>query len=247
MKKVLITGASEGIGRALARKFAFSGFEVTAIARNEDRLLDLINEIGKEHHYLVVDLTKENDLKKVIHLIRHTHFDVLINNAGFGIYGAFTTIPLEKHLELLDLNCKTLLTLSHIFLSNSKPGDALVNISSVVSFASWPYSPVYAASKAFVTSLTESLWYEFRSKGVYVLTLCPGATNTKFHSRAGGKKDTQLTWTQNPEDVAETVWAALIKRKDPTVISGWFNKVFIFSLRFLPRKLTIVLMDRISK
>ena len=235
MKRALVTGASEGIGRALALRMAIDGFIVTAVARNENRLKELINELGAGagHDYVVADLTARENLSQVCALFAATHYDVVINNAGFGVYGDFQTVDLSKVMNMMQLNCLSLLEISQAYLKSSARGDALVNISSVGSYVPMPTAAVYSATKAFVTNLTMSLWYEQRKRGVYVCAICPGPTTSKFHERAGGKSSDGGPEFSNesPDAVADTTSRALKRRCRPVVISGPL-KWLVFLTRF---------------
>ena len=243
--KVLITGASEGIGRAFATRFARDGYEVTAVARNESRLQELISEIGEKHRHIVADLTKSEDLNRVCDYIKTQGYDLLINNAGFGVTGKFRDTEIEKHVSVLRLNCEALMVLSHCFLQTAKSGDALINVSSVLAFIPTPYNSVYAATKAFVTSLTNSLWYEARSKGVYVMGLCPGLTRTEFQKRSGREKIMYPPLvTQDPDDVVNYALKGLAKRKSPVIISGPKNSFISELSRFIPRKFLVNIAGR---
>ncbi len=171
-------------------------------------------------------------------------FNLLINNAGFGVYGAFYKTELSKLESMVRLNCDALVALSHAFLQQAQEGDALINVSSALAFMPAPSLGVYAASKAFVTSFTESLWYEQKARGVYVMGLCPGVTATVFHQRAGGDEAHRppAAITQTPDDVVETAMQALAERSKPTVVSGIKNKMATNLTRILPRKGIVKMM-----
>ncbi len=160
----LVTGASSGIGSVFARELVKDGYTVTCVARNEDKLKDLVGEIGSEHRYLRADLADEAQRQIVCEDIRESQYSLLVNNAGYGIYDRFTTIAIDKSNHLIEVNLKALVQLSHVFLKNSKPGDALINVSSVLSLLPYPGGAVYSATKAFVTNFTEALWYEHKDK-----------------------------------------------------------------------------------
>lgn len=246
-KNAIITGASEGIGKALAKRLAFEGYTITAVARNEGNLKQLINDIGNTHSSIVADLTTESGLLKVIQAINNDKVDLLINNAGIGAVGRFTDLPISDYSKVLALNCEAVVKLSYAFLKTAKQGDALVNISSSLAFMPMPMVGLYAATKAFVTSLSESLWYEQKPKGVYVLGFCPGITSTNFNANAGDNQTAMPKFmTQTPEQVAIEVVKALKKRKKPTVNSGIINKLFVFLTRFMSRKTNVSLMGKMG-
>jgi short-subunit dehydrogenase len=245
--RVLVTGASEGIGRSFAKRFASLGYAVTAVARTESRLRDLLGELGDGGHtYLVADLSSDTGVASLFEHLSHHSYDVWINNAGFGAYGAFHEVP-DDFERMLRLNCLTLTRVSQAYLKQAKPGDALINVSSIASFLPMPYSAHYAATKAFVTSLTESLWAESKSRGIYVMCLCPGSTDTLFHQSSGGSADRFPAWaSQTPDQVVEIALRALRRRSQPLVLCG-FQKWIAFIGRFVPKKWSLSLSERVLK
>ena len=222
MKKALITGASSGIGSVFAKKLARQGYDVTCVARNEEKLLALTKELGDSHRYIRADLTDTDDLTAICQEISDSKYTLLVNNAGYGIYDHFENIPLEKVHHLIRLNVSTLVDLSHVFLKSASSGDALINVSSTLSLLPYPGGAVYSATKAFVTNFTEALWYEYKDQGIYVMALLPGVTDTNFHNVAIGQRDYQAPSGPSypPEVVVNEALAALRKRKSPTLISG---------------------------
>lgn len=249
MPKALVTGASEGIGRAFSKQLAAQGYELTVVARNEKRLAEFVKEIsGARHQILVADLSTNSGIEKVTRDIRENHYDVLINNAGFGVYGRFDQASLEKLQEMLRLNCQALVVLSHAYLQGAKAGDALLNVSSTLAFLPMPFLSVYSATKAFVTSFSESLWYEQKEKDVFVMGLCPGITSTNFHDRAGGKgHDMPSYLTQTPDQVATIGLRALSRRCKPTVICGASNFMAASATRLITRSATVRMIGRQSQ
>lgn len=246
-KRALVTGASEGIGYVFAKRLAAEGYDVTAVARNEDRLKQLVAEMGGGHSYIVADLTTAAGQDAIIQAISARHFDLLINNAGIAAMGKFTDIPLKRHAEVLTLNCETVVKLSYAYLKTATAGDALVNVSSALAFMPMPVIGLYSATKAFVTSFSESLWFEQKSRGVYVMGLCPGITSTNFNENSGGgKADTPKLMTQTPEQVVNNALQALKSRKKPTVISGPVNNIFAFMSRLMSRKAIASMMGQMG-
>jgi len=244
-KTALVTGASEGIGRVFAQKLAKEGFTVTGVARSESKLQGLVKEIGAKHGYIVADLSTESGQKKIAKELGENHYDLLINNAGVGAVGKFLEIPLEKQISMLKLNCEAVVNLSFSFLKKSKSGDALINVSSTLAFMPMPSIGLYSATKAFVTSFTESLWFEQKTRGVYVMGLCPGITSTNFQVNSGGKmEDIPQNLAQTPQAVVENAWKALQARKNPTVISGKKNAVMTVMTKMMPRKSTVTMMGK---
>jgi short-subunit dehydrogenase len=137
-RTALVTGASEGIGNVFARRLASEGYVVTGVARNEENLKKLTGELGGEHSYIVADLATTAGQDKIVKAISEKHFDLLVNNAGIASVGNFAEIPLKRHLEVLTLNCETVVRLSHAYLNAAKAGDALINVSSALAFMPMP-------------------------------------------------------------------------------------------------------------
>lgn len=233
-RTALVTGASEGIGRAMARALAAAGYTVTGVARNEVRLHAVIDGLGEGHAALVADLTTEDGLGRVVRSVQHTPYDVLVNNAGTATAGPFADVPLERAAAMMNLNCHALVTLAHAFLTGAQPGGALINVSSTLAFAPMANLSVYSATKAFVTSFSESLWHEHKARGVYVMGLCPGMTATRSQPHSGA--DVPAGLVQGPEQVAAAALVALHRRKQPTVVSGRKNTLFATAARALPRR-----------
>jgi len=248
MKKVLITGASGGIGLETAGQLAARGYHLTLVARNEDKLNKAVKDLdGAGHSILVADLTDKNDLQKLVDHLKTEKYDVLINNAGAGIYGKFIEIPLDEQLATMQLNMNALVTLSYAFLQNAKRGDALVNIGSLLAHSSLPGGSVYAATKSFVANFSESLWYEFKKKGVFVMGFNPGAAASDFHANAGGHtSDFPKFVMSSVEDVAGELIKALENRRKPRVVQGWKNRFMLFGFKFLSRKSAVNIMGQIS-
>lgn len=247
--KALVTGASSGIGLVFARELANEGYAVTCVARSEEKLQGLARELGDEHSFITADLTDENDLATVAHNLQSTHYSLLVNNAGYGIYARFADIPLEKINNLIQLNIRSLVHLSYVFLKSASAGDALVNVSSVLSLLPLPGGGVYSGTKAFVTNFTEALWYEYKEKDVYVMALLPGATQTDFHKIALGEKDNKDAFGPEypPEVVVHDAISALRKRAKPTVITGPRYRFLSFiSTRLLSRSRMLNIMGKDS-
>lgn len=241
MNTTLITGASSGIGAAFARKLAALGRNVLLVARSEDKLIALCNELGRQTsiraQYLALDLTKPEARRELFEETKKRGFeiDMLINNAGFGSMGDFAKFDLDRELEMIELNVTALVELTHHFLSpmRERGQGTIINVASTAAFQPVPYMATYAATKAFVLSFSESLWDENRSHGIHVMALCPGVTETNFFE-ASEMDRPPLRTVQTPEEVVETALRAL-PRKKSVVISGWANWFLVEAERFLPR------------
>jgi len=237
----LITGASSGIGAAFARKLAARGRNVLLVARSEDKLIALCNELGRltsiRAQYLALDLQQPDAAAQLFAETqkRELEIDMLINNAGFGSMGDFVKLDLNRELEIIQLNIRALVDLTHHFLApmRERKRGTIINVASTAGFQAVPYMATYAASKAFVLSFSEALWDENRLHGVHVMALCPGVTETNFFEASGMDRPPMRT-IQTPEEVVETALRALNRQKS-TVISGWTNLFMVAAERIVPR------------
>ena len=248
MKRALITGASEGIGLEIARQLASKNYQITLVARSEDKLHKALAGLGNNGHaILVADLTNKNDLQKLLNQLRTEKYDMLINNAGAGVYGQFIDIPLEDQLNTMELNMNALVALSYGFLETAASGSTLVNIGSLLAHSSFPGAAVYAGTKSFVANFTESLWYEFKQKGIFILSFNPGATKSDFHKHAGKQANAFPDFVlSSVQDVAKELVVALEKSRKPRVVQGWKNRLMLFGFKFLSRRSAINIMGKIS-
>jgi len=248
MKKILITGASDGIGLEIARLLAQEGNQLQLVARNQEKLENVIKSLpGKGHGFLIADLSKKEDAHKIADHISTNHYDVLINNAGTGMYGRFEEMSMEQMASMLNLNMFGLTVLSLSYLKSARTGDALVNIASSLGLSSFPGLAAYSATKAYVANFSDALWWENKSKGIYVLGFCPGATYTSFHKTAGGESEAFPKFVmQSAPNVAKELVRALKRRKKPRVVSGITNRFMLFFQRFLSRKMVVSMMGSFS-
>ena len=245
MNTTLITGASSGIGAAFARKLAARGRNVFLVARSEDKLIALCNELGRltsiRAQYLALDLRHPDAGAQLFEEItkRELEIDMLINNAAFGSMGDFVKLDLNHELDMIQLNIKAVIDLTHRFLGpmRDRKRGTIINVASTAGFQAVPYMATYAATKAFVLSFSEALWEENRSHGVHVMALCPGVTETNFFEASGMDRPPMRT-IQTPEEVVETALRALPREK-LTVISGWTNWLTVEAERFFPRSFVV--------
>jgi len=245
MNTTLITGASSGIGEAFARKLAARGRNVLLVARSEDKLIALCNELGRltsiRAQYIALDLQQPDAPLQLFEETKKRELEVemLINNAGFGSMGEFAKLDLNRELEMIQLNVRAVVELAHRFLEpmRERKRGTIVNVASTAGFQPVPYMATYAATKAFVLSFSEALWDENRAHGVHVMALCPGVTETNFFEVAGIDRPPMRT-VQTPEEVVETALRAL-NRKKSLVISGWANWFVVEAERFVPRSTVV--------
>ncbi|HSK71253.1 MAG TPA: SDR family oxidoreductase, partial [Pyrinomonadaceae bacterium] len=229
MKVTLITGASGGIGETFARRLAREKHNLVLVARSEDKLAALCDELMLEHkimaHYVAMDLIDfEADARLFKETEKHNlEVEWLINNAGYGSMGDFARLELENELEMISLNILALVALTHRYLPQMRERrrGTIINVSSTASFQPVPFMATYAATKAFVTSFTEAIAEENRPYGIKITALCPGPTETNFFNAAEIKPDVRETMfkkgMQTPEEVVETALNAVQKGKSKVV------------------------------
>lgn len=251
MKVTLITGASSGIGEAFARRLAADGHDLVLVARSEKALHELCDELMLKHkitaHYVVLDLT-ERDADK--HLFDETvkhgfEVDWLINNAGFGSVGDFAMLDGERELEMIDLNVRSLVAMTHRFLGpmRERKQGTIINVSSAAGFQPIPFMATYAATKAFVSSFSEAIAEENRPLGIRIMALCPGSTKTNFFAASKLDRPIQVKGQQTVEQVVDTALRGLKKGK-VKVVSGLANQVGAMLGAHVPHKLSSRAMSR---
>jgi short-subunit dehydrogenase len=253
MNTTLITGASSGIGEVFARKLAARGRNVLLVARSEDKLVTLCNELGRSNsiraQYVALDLSEPESAARLFDEAkkRGLTIDMLINNAGFGSMGEFTRLDLARELNMIDLNIKALVELTYLFLPlmRERKQGAIINVASTAGFQAVPFMATYAATKAFVLSFSEALWEENRPHGIKIMALCPGVTETNFFEAARGQKPPARV-AQSPEDVVDTALRGLARGKSH-IISGWTNRAMMEAERLAPRSLVTRMAGRMMR
>ncbi|MBK0404479.1 SDR family oxidoreductase [Adhaeribacter sp. BT258] len=247
MKKatVLITGASGGIGEEFARIFARNGFDLVLVARQGDKLQELARKFSDqfktETFVLPVDLVQRASPEHIFETLKtkNIQVEVLVNNAGFGEYGHFEEISLQRQLDMMQLNMTAVVHLSKLFLEQLSPTaeGKILNVASTAAFQPGPLMAVYFATKAFVLSFSEAIANELKARRVTVTALCPGPTATDFEKQANlGGSDLFAGKIATPQEVAEAGYEGLMAGKT-VVIPGIKNKVLALSSRFAPRDL----------
>lgn len=239
-KTALITGASSGIGEAFARKLAAQGYDLLLVARSRDKLEALGAELNEQHGVaafaISADLSEEQAPARVVEEVERLgrQVDLLVNNAGFGLSGEFLSHPPERYQQQIALNVGALTELTHLCLPGmvTRGQGSIINVASLLSFFPFPYSSVYSATKAYVLSFSESLWEEYRGRGVRVLAVCPGPTETNFFQTA---RDIETGNKRTPEQVVDTALRAL-ERGRSFVIDGSQNYMMALLGRLLPRR-----------
>lgn len=232
MRVTLITGASGGIGEAFARRLARDKHNLVLVARSEDKLHRLSDELMLEHgvtvHYVALDLTSVDADKRLIAETERLGYEVdwLINNAGFGSMGDFTKLELDRELNMIDLNISALVALTHHYLKGmrERKRGVIINVSSSASFQPIPFFSTYAATKAFVTSFSAAIAEECRPHGIKVTALCPGPTETDFFTNAKINDPMMVKGMQTSEEVVEAALRAVQKGK-AIAVSGAANYI----------------------
>jgi short-subunit dehydrogenase len=247
----LITGASAGIGAALAHEFAAHGHELVLVARREQVLGALADAIvakgAARPTVLGADLTRANAAQDIAEALerRGLEPDVVVNNAGFGLLGAADTLDRAEQLAMIDLNVRALTDFSLAFLDSLKRRrGGILNVASIAAFMPGPGMAVYYASKAYVLSFSEALHRELRPKGVRVTVLCPGPVPTEFQARAGIAGELfPRRLTRSAERVARESYRGLEEGRR-LVVPGSSNSVVTTLIHFAPRSLLLNLIDR---
>lgn len=244
----LITGASSGIGEAFARLLAGQGTDLVLVARSEARLRLLSEELAERYgiraDVVAADLSATGAARQVQEEVvrRGLSVDLLVNNAGFGSYGLFDTLPLERESQEIALNVTALVELTHLFLPEmlANKSGAILNVASTAAFQPVPYMAVYAATKAFVLSFSEALWAECRPRGVRVLAFCPGPVDTGFAAVSGSN----LTGKGATASSVAAAAVAALARGRSYVVPGRENYWLSMSSRLAPRSLVARLGER---
>jgi short-subunit dehydrogenase len=241
-KTALITGASSGIGALFAQALAARGMHLVLVARSQDKLEALAQRLSRAHgvrvHIVAADLSQPGSAQHVLAqaTAKGVAIDVLVNNAGFATYGVFETVSLERQREEIMLNCSGLMEMTHAFLPGivARGRGGVINVASTAAFQPVPYMATYGATKAFVLSFSEALWAENRGRGIRVLALCPGATETPFFDVVGAAEASVGGAREKPEVVVARALKAFEKGRS-YVISGTKNYLMANLGRFLPR------------
>lgn len=243
-KYILITGASAGLGSEFAWQLAEQGYSLLLVARREDKLQVLQNELLNRYkhiqvNYLLADLSFESSSQEIVEYIclHNINLFALINNAGFGARGTFSDLEQNKQNKMLQVNINSLVTLTYLCipLLKQQAQSFIINVASTAAFQAGPNLAVYYASKAFVLSFSEALYEELKGQ-IKVTALCPGATNTEFAVVAG--MSDSLMFKLRVMDKQTVVSYALANVDEAIVIPGWVNKMGAFMAKLAPRFMT---------
>lgn len=245
----VVTGGSSGLGVAFAERLAAEGADIWLAARSEDKLREvaerLAAEFGVATRYSVVDLSDAEARAEFAAEVRAARVGHLVNNAGFAQLGDFADSDPERTSEMLELNVVALTDLIHAVLPGMRERGrgAIINVASTAAFQPTPSMSAYAATKAYVLSLSAGLWQELKGTGIRVLASCPGPTETGFWTAAGN--DGVLTRRRTPEQVVEVTMAAL-RRNKPVVVDGAWNRAMALTARFAPIRVQAAVAHRVT-
>lgn len=251
MKIAVITGASSGMGREFVRQLeATEKFdEIWVIARRKERLLSLKEEIKTPLRAIALDLSRAEsfDEYKTLLGVEKPEVSVLVNGSGFGKFGAFTDIPLDTQLEMIDLNEKALVAMTYLTLPYMKEGGRIYQIGSLSSFQPVPYIGVYGATKSFVLSFSRALGRELKGRGIRVLAVCPGWVRTEFFDRA--VTDDTITYYNRYYDADQVVRRALrdMKKGKDVSVCGFPIRAQVLLVKLLPHRMVMAIWCKQQK
>jgi short-subunit dehydrogenase len=248
-KRAMVTGASSGLGEEFARQLARRGYDLVLVARRRDRLEMLGASLAAVHgisaEVLSADLADEEEIGLVERRLSAGDIDLLVNNAGLGTVGEFAELPIEGEARQVDVNVRALLRLAHAALRAMVPrgSGAIINVASMAAYQPVPYNATYAATKAFVLSLSEALHEEAKAHGITVTCLCPGPVRTEFQqvagikaTRMGGRPLLRYMAGESAVGVVTTALAAL-DAGEAVVIPGLVNQTIARTSGALPRSI----------
>ena len=252
----LITGASSGIGLNFSHKYAEAGHDVILVARSVSKLQSLSAELESKYkikaHVIPSDLSQPGSVKALYIQVKELglEVDVLINNAGFGLFGEFEKTELSKELDMIQVNITALTELSKYFGADmvERRKGQILNVASTAAFQPGPLMAVYYATKAYVLSLTEALANEWEQYGIKVMALCPGATKTGFRDTADLQESKLFqSGVMSVENVVEEAYKQMSDKGKVIIIPGLRNKILAKSIRFMPRKMVTNIVRKVQE
>ena len=244
--KALVTGASSGIGKHMAYYLASKEIDLILVARNKKEMERIKNSVKVDVKILSLDLTKEENVYKLYEETKKDKIDILINNAGFGLFGTFAETDLDRELEMIDLNIKAYHILTKLFLKDFIKRDSgyILNVCSSAGFMAGPRLSTYYATKNYITKLTMAINEELRQVGsnVSISALCPGPVNTNFNKVAHGEFSIKEA---DPSYVAKYAIDKMFKRK-MLIVPTIRMKLTLFLTRFAPYRLQLLIAYHIQ-
>ncbi len=245
--KALVTGATSGIGRSIAKKLSKRGWELILSGRNEAVLKEMQSEFGPKTEIIIAELSDRKEVFKVYEFCKDKSVDMLVNNAGYGVYGKFEETDLDDELNMLNVNITALHILTKLFLRDFKKRDSgiILNVASSAGFMTGPLFSSYYASKNYVVRLSIAIAEELRrdKSNVSITLLCPGPVDTNFNNRAG------VSFSVKPITADYAAEYALKKAFEGKLfaIPGFTIKAGVFASKFLPHKLLAAIVHDIQK
>lgn len=244
--KALITGASSGIGRDIARYLSYLNYDLILVARDKDNLLKLKEELNTDVLVIPMDLSIISNVYKLYDMVDSNNIDILINNAGFGLFGKFNESDTNRELSMIDLNIKSLHLLTKLFLKDfvKKDSGYILNVASSAAFQPGPLMATYYSTKSYVYSLTLALYEELKKSNskVHISCLCPGPVNTNFNNVANCKFKVRAL---SSEYVAKYAINKMFKNK-LLIIPGFNIKLIYLFGKFIPLKLKLKLAYKVQ-
>lgn len=245
--KALITGASSGIGYSMAKYLSSLGYDLILVARDKEKLQKIQKELKTDVKIVVVDLAQVSKLKDLYVVCKNDNIDILINNAGFGLFGEFNSTDLNTELNMIDVNIKAVHILTKLFLKDmvKRNSGYILNVSSSASFQAGPLMATYYASKSYVTKLTLALYEELRrsKSNVHVSCLCPGPVKTNFNDVA----NVEFAMKGMDSDVVAKYAIDKMFKKKLVIVPGFKMKCVLFFNRFASNKLALKVVYKIQK
>ena len=241
----LVTGASEGIGKDFARELAKQGFSLYLVARGKEKLETIRDEIkslfGVKIEIDSKDLSDPKSLEDLFLKTKEIDFGLIVLAAGFGSGGAFETLDVQNELNMVDLNCRSVVQMSHHYIKNAlgKKELGVILFGSLVGFQGVPWTSTYAATKAFVQSFAEGLYGEYKGKGIDILSVAPGPVKSGF----GGRASMKMGMSQSPNGIAKKSLSAL--GNTATIRPGFLSKFLGYSLATAPRRIRSFILKQI--
>lgn len=244
--KALITGASSGMGRDMAINLSQRGYELILVARDEMKLKEVANSIEKNTQVIVMDLSEEKNCIELYNQVKEQQIDIVINNAGFGVYGEFTQTSLEKELSLIKTNIEAVHILTKLFLQDMKKRNSgiILNVASSAAFMPGPLMSCYYASKSYVLRLSEGIREELRKEKskVQISVLCPGPVSTNFSKAAGVNFGIH---SLNSKQVADYTIAKMLKGKF-MIVPGILMKLVRIVTKITPNNIVSKFAYRVN-
>ena len=245
--KALITGASSGIGKDMAYYLSSIGYDLILVARRRSVLEKIKKDLNQKVTTIALDLANEKNVYKLYEMVKNENIDMLINNAGFGLLGAFYQTSIIEELEMVNLNIKTPHILTKLFLKKFLQNDKgiILNVASTAAFYSGPNMSTYYATKNYLLRLSLAIYEELKEmkSNVQISVLCPGPTDTEFNERAKAKF---MIKSLSSSYVAKYAIDKAIK-KELIIIPGLLNKLTVLSSKFLPETIKLKIVSRIQK